>query len=116
MADEQTAAADLSVSEAAAYIGVTRARVYQRLTGYAGAWDAGRPLNSIVRDTGRPGTRNGRQKRIAIEDALAWRTEREQAGLPVGPVTPTILAALGAALNDPIATAPTVGLPAITPF
>ena len=63
---------DLSVAEAADFIGVSRARVYQRVTGTAGAWDAGRPLPSVLRETNRPGTKAGHQRRISIADALAW--------------------------------------------
>ena len=104
---------DLSVAEAADFIGVSRARVYQRVTGTAGAWDAGRPLPSVLRETKRPGTKAGHQRRISIADALAWRMERETKQQPVGPITPAIDLALAKYRE---ATAPPVGLPAITPF
>lgn len=77
---------DLTVTEAAAMIGVSRARVYQRITGQAGTWAAGKPLPAIlVRSTSR-GSKNGRQMRVAFDLAMQWRQERLAAGLAVGPV------------------------------
>lgn len=104
---------DLSIAEAATFIGVSRARIYQRVTGRAGGWDAGRPLQSILRETKRPGTKAGQQRRISIADALAWRMERETKQQPVGPITPQMDSLL--ARYRELTTAP-VGMPTIQPF
>ena len=112
---------DLSVAEAATLIGVSRARVYQRITGYAGQGDAGQPLDVVVRTTRRPGTKMGRQFRVPIQTAMAWRAERQANHLPVGPVPPAIAAALSTMPPQPIAPAPdapvgAVGLPSVSAF
>jgi hypothetical protein len=104
---------DLSIAEAATFIGVSRARIYQRVTGRAGQWPAGRPLQSIMRETKRPGTKDGQQRRISIADALAWRMEREVKQQPVGPITPHMDALLAKYRE---ATSAPVGMPTIQPF
>jgi hypothetical protein len=104
---------DLSIAEAATFIGVSRARIYQRVTGRAGQWPAGRPLQSILRETKRPGTKDGHQRRISIADALAWRMEREVKQQPVGPITPEMNSLLAKYREM---TKPPVGMPAINPF
>jgi hypothetical protein len=77
---------DLTVTEAAKMVGVSRARVYQRITGQAGGWDPGRPMPVILVPCTSRGARNGRQMRIDFDLALEWRQERLTAGLPVGPI------------------------------
>ena len=79
---------ELSVTAAAKIIGVSRARVYQRITGDAGGWDAGRQLPAEVRASTSRGHRGGKLYRIALDVALAWREERLAAGLEVGEVPP----------------------------
>lgn len=116
---------DLSVAEAAKWIGVSRARVYQRITGYAGQGDAGQPLDVVVRTTHRPGTKMGRQFRVPIATALKWRAERQARGLPVGVIPDGVSleapAASVAAVAPPppptpdVSDAP-VGMPTVSPF
>jgi hypothetical protein len=113
----------MTVTEAAKMIGVSRARVYQRITGQAGTWDPGRPLPAIlVRSTSR-GARNGRQMRIDFALALEWRQERLTAGLEVGPIpaadpedavpAPPVMPSKHDAMDEPTVT---IGLPTLTPF
>jgi hypothetical protein len=114
---------DMTVTEAAKMIGVSRARVYQRITGQAGTWDPGRPLPAIlVRSTSR-GARNGRQMRVDFSLALEWRQERLAAGLEVGPIpaadpedavpAPPTMPAKTDEFEMP---AMTIGLPTVTIF
>lgn len=110
---------DLSVSEAAILIGVSRARVYQRITGYAKDGKAGRPLDVVVRTTNRPGTRLGRQIRIPLASALAWRAERQASGLTVGqlhaePPAPVVQVVDTSVVDAPVTDAPVmpaIGMP-----
>jgi hypothetical protein len=67
---------DLSVIETATLVGVSRARVYQRITGKP-ALGAGRPL---------PVTVSGGVQRVPIIEAMNWRMDRLAEGLPVGPL------------------------------
>lgn len=116
---------DLSVTETAALVGVSRARVYQRITGYAGAGDAGRAIDTVIRETGRPGTRRGQQMRIPLAVALQWRTEREAAGQAVGEIPaevqdqlvidPPLPPSLSGGRTNGVSGEP-VGMPAIRPF
>lgn len=113
---------DLSVTEAAKLIGVSRARVYQRITGYAGHGDAGAPLSVTVQDGP---TR--KKYRVPIAIALTWRAERQANHLPVGPIPEHLVPAVSSALQ-PITLAPmhdadqpqvistTVGMPGMAPF
>lgn len=100
---------DLSVTEAARLIGVTRARVYQRAR-LPGVDGGGRPLASDLR-TDVPlrgvGVSRGEQIRIPLADALVWRSERAAQGLPVGPLPESVTPS-----DDP----PAVGMPSIRPF
>jgi hypothetical protein len=110
---------DLSVAQAAKLVGVSRARVYQRITGYAGAGDSGRPIDALIRTTNRPGTRLGRQFRVPLEAALEWRAERELQGLAVGPLPEGVTAPVVS--DDPHALPPDaqplpIGLPVFRPF
>lgn len=107
-------AVELSVAQAAKLIGVSRARIYQRITGDAGGWDAGRPLEATPRPSTGRGHRNGRTLKIALDVALAWREERQAAGLEVGPVPPEYLDALPA--PKPPAMPRIVGMPNLSPF
>lgn len=107
-------AIELSVTAAAKIIGVSRARVYQRITGDAGTWDAGRPLEAVARPSNKRGHRNGKMFQIALEVVLEWRAERLAAGLDVGPVPPQYQS------HEPIPKPPTippiVGMPNLSPF
>lgn len=120
MTDSDRPITDLSVAETAKLVGVSRARVYQRITGYAGAGDSGRPIDALIRTTHRPGTRLGRQMRIPVEAALAWRTERELAGYAVGPI-PDGITTPPPVLDDPHSLPPDaqplpIGMPVFRPF
>jgi hypothetical protein len=111
---------DLSVAETAKLVGVSRARVYQRITGYAGAGDSGRPIDALIRTTNRPGTRLGRQMRVPLEAALDWRAERQLQDLPVGPL-PDWYTESPEVLDDPRTLPPDaqplpIGLPVFRPF
>ena len=66
---------DLSVIETAALVGVSRARVYQRITGFPDQ-GAGRPLAVVLQ---------GGRQRIPIAEAMRWRQERLAASFAVGP-------------------------------
>lgn len=105
---------EITVTEAAKIIGVSRARVYQRITGDAGSWDAGRPLPATVRPSTGRGHRNGQTLRIALDVALAWREERQTAGLDVGEIPPKYLDYVPA--PKPPAMPRIVGMPNISPF
>jgi hypothetical protein len=86
MSTAQTSAAPapLTVTEVSLLVGVSRSRVYQRIHGTHE--NAGRPMPAIIDYTNKPGTRSGRQILVAWDDAMAWRAERVEAGLPVGEV------------------------------
>jgi hypothetical protein len=103
---------DLSVTEAARLIGVSRARVYQRAG--ATASTPSRPIASATRDDvplrGLAVAR-GRSLRIPLADALIWRAERAAQGLPVGPVPHGV-----AETPAPVEPASSVGLPSFRPF
>ena len=79
---------EMSVAAAARILGVSRQRVYQRIAVATGAADTehGRPLEATVRASGGRGTRGGHQLRVELDIVLAWRAERVDAGLPVGPI------------------------------
>ena len=94
---------DFSVAEAAKIIGVSRARVYQRIVGYPKK-TSGRPITSIVRETGRPGTKQGRQIRVPIAEVLQWRSERESSGFAVGELPNNVQ------IVNPYADMPPVGI------
>lgn len=108
----------LPVTVAAKLIGVSRARVYQRVTGASGGWSAGRPLEATATPSKGRGHRNGTQLKIALDVALAWRDERIAAGETVGEIPPEYLDA--AARHAPAPKPPTipriVGMPNISPF
>ena len=78
---------EVSVAAAARMIGVSRARVYQRVA--SAMTDAGnhsKPLDATIRAAGGRGTRAGVQIRIELDVVMAWRDERIAAGLPVGAI------------------------------
>ena len=50
---------DLTVTEAARIVGVSRARVYQRISGLAGGWVAGKPLDATPKRSSNRGARDG---------------------------------------------------------
>jgi hypothetical protein len=107
---------DLSVTEAARLIGVSRARIYQRANAMHTA-KAGRHLPTETRsDVPLRGVAvsRGHQIRIPLADALIWRAERAAQGLPVGPL-PHNVAEIPVAAPDPAEPAP-VGLPTFRPF
>jgi len=108
------AAKDLSVAETARIVGVSRARVYQRIADYDG--DNARSLEAVTRESKRPGTRDGRQLRIPIAVALSWRAEREAAGQIVGVVPPEVSDQLLPPPPIPPSAEIPVGLPAFRPF
>lgn len=105
---------EIPVTAAAKMIGVSRARVYQRITGDAGSWDAGRPLEASVRPSKSRGHRNGKMLQIALDVVLAWRAERLEAGLEVGPIPPEYQS--HEPIPKPPAIPPIVGLPNLSPF
>lgn len=107
-------AVEITVTEAAKLIGVSRARVYQRITGDAGGWDAGRPLEAMPRPSTGRGHRNGRTLKIALDVALAWRDERQAAGLDVGPIPAHYLDELPA--PKPPTMPRIIGMPNLSPF
>lgn len=119
--NESTEQDYVGVSEAARIIGVSRARVYQRIAQPDGGWNPGRPLDA---ETGPPmarGARDGKQLRVKLVDVLVWRHERETAGQPVGPLPVRPLPVIPAMLEPAITetanpSVSTIGLPAITPF
>jgi hypothetical protein len=106
----------LSASETAQLVGVSRARVYQRLDG----WDLqSRAIASVAEPSRHAYT--GVARRVPVAAALAWRTERLAAGAPVGPL-PDWLAVRTSEPAAPVtvdapddAPAP-IGLPSLRPF
>jgi len=80
----------LTVPEAARIVGVSRARVYQRISGLAGGWVAGKPLDATPKKSTNRGAREGKQLTISVEDVMAWRAERIEAGAEVGPLPPEL--------------------------
>jgi predicted DNA-binding transcriptional regulator AlpA len=68
---------DLSVAEVAAMVGVTRARVYQRINGETGAGEPARRVGCLPSHR-RALTTGGRMvTRVPLHAALAWRERRE---------------------------------------
>lgn len=118
---------DLTVAEAARIVGVSRARVYQRISGMAGGWVAGKPLDATPKRSSNRGARDGQQLTISVEDVMAWRAERMEAGADVGelpghlaewevilpPPQPPIVPLTA---KEPPPAAPAVGLPIVSPF
>jgi hypothetical protein len=110
---------DLSVTEAARLIGVSRARIYQRTNALH---REGRLLPTQTRtDVPLRGVavQRGRQIRIPLADALVWRAERQAHGLPVGPMPHGVtLEDEGIVAHDLPTTEPepVVGLPTFRPF
>ena len=107
---------DLSVTEAARLIGVSRARVYQR-TGSPAATSS-RPIASATRDDvplRGVAVARGRSLRIPLADALIWRAERAAQGLPVGPM-PHAAPSIPDAPSDQTPEPSPVGLPSFRPF
>lgn len=101
---------ELSVTEAAKIIGVSRARVYQRITGDAGS----RQLEASARPSKRRGHQKGKMLQIALDVVLTWRAERLAAGLEVGPIPPEYQT--HEPIPKPPAIPPIVGLPNLSPF
>lgn len=99
---------DLSILEVAALVGVTKARVYQRLA------DLINPLPSLKRVVTQ-GTRA--VTRVPIEAALAWRADRFEHGHAVGPAPLELLDQL-LVPPPPILIMPSIqiGLPRFTPY
>jgi len=111
---------DLSVTEAARLIGVSRARIYQRTNALH---REGRLLPTQTRtDVPLRGVavQRGRQIRIPLADAIIWRAERAAQGLPVGPL-PHGTVVIGGdepvnpAAPEPLKPAP-IGLPTFRQF
>lgn len=100
---------DLSILEVAALVGVTKARVYQRLA------DPTDPLPSVKRSVTQ-GTRA--VTRVPIEAALAWRADRLKHGHAVGEAPLELLDQLLVPPPAPILIMPSIqiGLPRFTPF
>lgn len=74
----------MSVPDAARAIGVTPARVYQRLSGKP---RAGVPIiGSRVLDVSRKGKTPRTVLHVDVVTVLQWRAQRLDAGEPVGPV------------------------------
>ena len=68
---------DLSVAEVAVLVGVTRARVYQRINGETGAGEPARRVGCLPSHR-RVLTPGGRMvTRVPLHAALAWRERRE---------------------------------------
>lgn len=117
----------LTVPVAARIVGVSRARVYQRISGLAGGWVAGKPLEATPKKSTNRGAREGKQLTISVEDVMAWRAERMEIGAEVGPL-PAELADWEVVLPPPLppvipVTAEdkrlqesAVGIPIVTPF
>ena len=112
---------DLSVTEAARLIGVSRARVYQRAG--ATASTQSRPIATSTRDDvplRGVAVARGRSLRIPLADAIIWRAERAAQGLPVGPL-PHGTVVIGGdepinpAAPEPLEPAP-IGLPTFRTF
>lgn len=104
----------LTPQEVADLVGVSKARVHQRITGEPPA-ASGAPLDA---ETFYVGTQM--RYRVPARAALAWRAERAAANQPVGVITDGIIMALE---RDRIAgqerttrQAPAVGLPSFRPF
>lgn len=70
---------DLSIAEVAAMVGVTRARVYQRIHGVTGCGEPARRVGCLTSHK-RAVTPGGRMvTRVPLQVALEWR-ERRKAG------------------------------------
>jgi hypothetical protein len=70
---------DLSVAEVAAMVGVTRARVYQRINGETGGGESARRVGCLPSHR-RALTPGGRLvTRVPLHAAIAWR-ERQEGG------------------------------------
>ena len=108
----------LPIGAAATIIGVSRARVYQRVGQYHG-WVPGKPLPSVPGATKRPGPTNSThgkaQLLVQLSDVLAWRAEREAAGLAVGPL-PDELAEHILPEPPPLPSPDVIGLPTFRPY
>ncbi len=102
---------EIAIADAARIIGVSRARVYQRARDAAAM--SSRPLPVHNRASRARGIRDGRQWFLDLDDVLAWRAEREAAGLPVGPIPASIADHL---VTAPPPIPPIVGLPNLSPF
>lgn len=114
---------DLSVIDAAALIGVSRARVYQRVTGQP-IHQAGRPLDGLLRPARRPGLKKDQlHLRVPLHAVLTWRAERVLAHEPVGDLPETladafatVLAQVRAAQAAPASPPAVIGFPMFRPF
>ena len=102
---------EIAIADAARIIGVSRARVYQRVRDAAAM--ASRPLPAHTRASRARGNWGGKLWFLDIEDVLAWRAEREAAGLPVGPIPASIADHL---VTAPPQIPPIVGMPNFSPF
>lgn len=104
----------LTPQEVADLVGVSKARVHQRITGEPPA-ASGAPLDA---EAYRVGTQL--RYRVPALVALAWRAERAAANQPVGPLTDAALLALDreriARKERTTTQAPAVGLPNFRPF
>ena len=104
----------LSPQEVADLVGVSKARVHQRITGEP-ASASGAPLDA---ETYYVGTQL--RYRVPAHAALAWRAERAAANQPVGPITDPALLAFDreriALRERTTRQAPAVGLPTFRPF
>jgi hypothetical protein len=95
----------IGVVAAAKLIGVTRARVYQRINGTTGAEENMRPQTRLasVQDV-RISRTTGKAQSITlipVAAAMQWRTERIAAGLPVGPMLDNAAPVVHAPSDEP---------------
>jgi hypothetical protein len=108
---------DLSIPQVAALVGVTKARVYQRINGETGAGEVARRAGCLPSHQRAltPGARM--VTRVPLDVALAWRAERMAQGHAVGEAPYELLDQLLAPPPVPTLPAPpSVGLPRFTPF
>jgi hypothetical protein len=116
----------LTVPEVARIVGVSRARVYQRISGLAGSWVAGKPLDATPKKSNNRGAREGKQLTISVEDVMTWRAERLEAGAEVGSLPPDLAdwevilpppqPPIVPVTADDKRQEPAVGIPILTPF
>jgi hypothetical protein len=103
----------LSPSEVAEIVGVSKARVHQRITGEP------RDTSGTALDAELVRTGLTTRYRVPVDAALAWRAERAAQGLAVGPLSNELLAAdrerMARQMRTTTQAAP-IGLPIIRPF
>ena len=109
----------VGIAEAARIVGVTRARVYQRVNGVTGAGEgatrAGRLESVQELRMGKKGGQAHSVTVIPVAAVLQWRAERIASGLPVGPV-PDGYGAPTAVIDAPSVADDSVGLPSVRAY